>query len=355
MSRPLFSVIVPTYGRWRDIGPLLDSVLSQDFDDWECVVTEDASPNQAQVRAEVDLRIAKSGLNGGPPRISFHPNPTTLGYDASFRRLIELARGRFVFVMGDDDFVAPGALRSAAAAIERYPDLGVLLRAYALFEGTPDNVVQTNRYYTAECTFPAGPAAIVACFRRLVAMSGIVLDRDLSHAAATDRWDGTLFYQQWLAANILVEKRAVYIPDLMAYFRRGAPAIFGIAKAEQGLFTPGAQPPDTDLRMVGALMKIARAVESERGVPIGDAVERDFANYIYHTLAHQAHEPWPVFKKFYCDLGAQGFNKYAAYHAWFWAIALLGAPNLNRVIQVVRRLIGHTPNLTSFARGASKR
>src|SRR6185295_17018977 len=161
---------------------------------------------------------------------------------------IELARGRYVFVMGDDDFVAPGAFAAVADAISRHPDLGMILRAFAYFRETPtpENIFQINRFYPDERVFAAGQDAIVACYRRLISMSGLVFDRDLSATFATDRWDGSLFYQNWLAANILVTRPAVYIPQLLAYFRRGAPAIFGNAKAEQGLYTPGKQPPDTD-------------------------------------------------------------------------------------------------------------
>jgi len=350
MSRPLLSVIIPTYGRWQHIGPLLDSVLSQNFDDWECVIAEDASPNQEQIRAIANDYAART--NG---RVRFHANAKTLGYDGNFRQLVELARGEFLFVMGDDDFVAPGAFEAAARTIRKYPNLGAILRAFALFDGTPEHIVQINRYYPHECVFPAGPRAIVACYRRFVAMSGIVLHRDLSQAVATDRWDGSLFYQQWLAANILATRDAVYIPDLMAYFRRGGTPIFGTAESERKLFTPGVQPPDTDLRMTSALMAIARAVDEERGVRIARQIERDYANYSYHTLAHQAHVPWPVFKKFYKDLGAIGFNKYPAYHAWFWAIALLGAKNVDRVIQRIRRILGHTPNLSAFVKPRATR
>ncbi len=252
--------------------------------------------------------------------------------------------------MGDDDFVAPGAFSAAARTIEKYPNMGVLLRAFAVFEGTPDNIVQVNRYYPRECVFPAGPRAIVACYRRLVCMSGIVMDRDLAQAAATERWDGTLFYQQWLAANILTERDAVYVPELMALFRRGGTPIFGTAERERELFTPGVQPPVADLRMTTGLMAIARAVEAERGVPIAKEIERDYANYSYHTLAHQAHVPRAEFRQFYKDLGALGFDKYWTFHAWYRAISLLGAKNVDRIIQLVRRTLGHTPNLSAFTR-----
>lgn len=345
MSRPLLSVIVPTYNRPNDIAALLQSVLDQSFSDWECVVVEDFSPARDEVKRICDEFTVKSG-----GRIRCELNPENFGYDKGLRRLVELARGQFLFVMGDDDFVAPGAFQTVADAIKRHPNLGVIRGTIAFFRGTPDNVFQVSRYYPNEVVFKAGPQAIVAAYRRLVGMSGLVLHRDLAQAVATDRWDGSLFYQHWMAGNILVEKDAVFLPEVLALFRQGAAPIFGNAKAEKDLYTPGVQPPDTDLKMISYLMRIAEALEKERGVKIADLIHRDFGNYMYHTIKHQAHQPWPVFYKFYRDLGAMGFNRYAMYHFWFWSVAALGAKRVDGVVQFVRRKVGHTPNLSKFVR-----
>ena len=344
MDRPLISVICPAYDRPQHVGPLLDSVLAQDYDDWECVVTDDCSPSRESTKAILDAYSRKDS------RIRGYVNDENLGYDGAFRRLIELARGRYLFVMGDDDFVAPGALRAVAEAIARHPNLGVILRAFAFFRDTPDNILQVNRYYPEETVFPAGQRAIVACYRRLVGMSGLVFDRDRAFALATDRWDGTLFYQHWLAANILVEKDAVYIPHILAYFRRGGTPLFGRAKAERGKYTPGIQPPDTDLKMLTSLMAIAEAVERDRGVEIAELIRRDHGNYMYPTFAHQADQPWAVFYKFYKDLGRLGFARYPLFHFWFWSVAIVGQRRVDRALQFVRRTLGHTPNISRFAR-----
>lgn len=345
MSRPLLSVIVPTYGRVEHVGPLIDSVLAQDFDDWEFVIAEDCSPRREEVRAVVGKYVQSVGS-----RIRYHQNEETLGYDANFRRLVDLACGAFIFVMGDDDRVAPGAFRAVADAVKRYPNLGVIIRAYAVFLGTPDNVLKTIRYWPEECVFPAGPRAIVAAHRRLVAMAGIVMHRDSAHHFADERFDGSLFYQQWLAANILVERDAVYLPTLLAYFRHLSQGVFGTAKRERGLYLPGVQPPDMDLKMVASLLGIAETVERERGVAIVKHIRRDFANHMYPTIAHQAHQRWPVFFKFYRDLGRQGFNRYPQYHFWFWAVAIVGPGSLSWLFQAIRRILGYSPNLTRFAR-----
>ncbi|MEP6762758.1 MAG: glycosyltransferase family 2 protein [Gemmatimonadaceae bacterium] len=343
--RPLITVAIPAYNRAALLTPLLDSIVSQSMTDWECLIVEDNSRERNDIRAVIEANEKR--FSG---RLRYIENEETLGYDGNFRQLVAQARGRYLFVMGNDDLVTPGALAAVQKAIEAEPNVGIILRAYSFFRGDSSNVFQVNRYYASACTFEAGVPAIVACYRRLVSMSGLVIHRDDAAAVATDRWDGTLFYQHWLAANILVTRPAAYIPNILALFRKDGVPEFGAAKAEQGKYTPGVQPPDTDLRMIRSLMSIAEAVERERGIAIAEAIRKDFANYMYPTIAHQAHVSRREFYKFYRDLGALGFNRYAMFHFWFWSIAIVGAERVDRVIQFVRKRLGHTPNLTRAAR-----
>lgn len=339
--RPLITVAFSAYKRAAWLPRLLDSALAQDFADWDCVIVEDASPEQAQIRAVAEQYAARH-----PGRFHYFENPENKGYDASFREFVARARGRYVFVMGNDDLIAPGAFAAVAKAVEMAPEMGVLLRTYARFTGDPSNIVQVSRYYAEPRVFPAGCAAIVPCYRRLVAMSGIVLHRDDAHAAATDKWDASVFYQQWLAVNILRKRPAVFRPEILALFRTDGSPDFGNAAVERGSYFPGVQPPEVDVRLIRNLLAIARDGAPE----CYDAIERDFANYIFHTLAHQAHVPRAEFRQFHRDLGALGLGKYWQFHAWSWAITIFGAPMLERFFGLVRRVLGRTPNLTRAAR-----
>jgi glycosyltransferase involved in cell wall biosynthesis len=341
MSRPLITLAIPAYNRVAWLPYLLDSALSQDFDDWDCVIVEDRSPERPQIRAVAEQY---SALHAG--RFRYFENAQNLGYDGNFRELVARARGRYLFVMGNDDLIAPGAFSAVARAVAMAPEMGVLLRTFARFQGEPSNIVQVSRYYAEPRVFAPGPSAIIPCYFRLVAMSGLVLHRDDAHACATTRWDGTLFYQHWLAVNLLRTCPAVFLPDVLALFRTDGTPEFGNAGAERGAYTPGVQPPDTDVRMIRNLLAIAR-----EGAPdCYDAIERDIANYIFPTLAHQAHVPRAGFRAFHQALGELGLAKHWPFHAWYWAITLFGAENLDRIFQVMRRTVGHTPNLSRAAR-----
>ena len=42
-NQPLVSIIIPTYNRANLIGETLDSIISQTYKNWECIVVDDGS------------------------------------------------------------------------------------------------------------------------------------------------------------------------------------------------------------------------------------------------------------------------------------------------------------------------
>lgn len=339
---PRLSVCIPAYNRAAELPLLLDSIVAQDYDAYEVVISEDGSPQRAQIRA-----IAESYAARFPGRIRYHENAQNLGYDGNFRTMLRHARGSHCFIMGNDDVVAPGAFATVAGALDRYAargvEIGVILRTYAFFRGTPDNIVTVSRYFRDEMLFAPGADTVVTFFRRLVSMSGIVLNRAEALRHETERFDGTLFYQQHLASHILMRQHGLFLPQVLAYFRQGGIPEFGTSERERGKWTPGLQPPETDLRMLRAHLDIAAHVDATYGVDVRTRVHRDLGRYMYPTFAHQAHEPFPVFARFYRDLIKMGFGRYPLFHVYFAATALLGRQRTDLFVDWVRRRLGHTP------------
>jgi len=105
-QRPLLTVCIPAYNRATLLGPLLDSILAQNFDDYEVLICEDGSPERGAI-ANVAQRFQQLHLG----RIRYEENATNLGYDGNIRRLVERARGRYCVFMGNDDLLYAGAWR----------------------------------------------------------------------------------------------------------------------------------------------------------------------------------------------------------------------------------------------------
>jgi abequosyltransferase len=127
------SVCIPAYNRSTVLPALLESILTQDFDEFEVVINEDGSPEREQIRKIVESYAAQF-----PNRIRYFDNESNLGYDANLRSLIERALGEYCLFMGNDDLMCPGALRTISDAISRHPRVGVFLRSFAAFDGAPD-------------------------------------------------------------------------------------------------------------------------------------------------------------------------------------------------------------------------
>src|SRR5258708_3065972 len=111
LQPPLISVCIPAYGRARLLPELLDSIVSQDYDDFEIVICENDSPERAEIRRVADRYERTSGR-----RIRYFENERNLGYDGNIRRLVRQATGKYLCFCGNDDLLAPGGLKTIASA-----------------------------------------------------------------------------------------------------------------------------------------------------------------------------------------------------------------------------------------------
>lgn len=103
------SIIIPVYNAANSIGNCIDSVLQQNFSDYELILVDDgSSDNTPEILArykQADARIVVIRQeNAGP--------------SAARNTGLARARGRYIQFYDSDDLVLPGALASAVARAE---------------------------------------------------------------------------------------------------------------------------------------------------------------------------------------------------------------------------------------------
>jgi len=103
-DRPLLTIAIPTFNR----APYLRELLSALFDQLiaqprvELIVSDNASPDETPALIQ--------GYQDRGLRIRYIRNETNIGADANFLQCFELARGKYVWIVGDDDIIPSGAL-----------------------------------------------------------------------------------------------------------------------------------------------------------------------------------------------------------------------------------------------------
>jgi glycosyltransferase involved in cell wall biosynthesis len=116
-SRPLVSVVVPTYNYGRLIGETLDSLRAQTCADWECLVVDDGSTDDT---AQVVARFAAED-----PRFRYLRQPNQRQAVAKNTGLAA-ARGRYVQFLDADDFIEDEKLERQAAYLEAHPEVDLV-------------------------------------------------------------------------------------------------------------------------------------------------------------------------------------------------------------------------------------
>jgi glycosyltransferase involved in cell wall biosynthesis len=102
---PTVSVIVPTFNRADVLTRALESVVSQDFADWELLVSDDGSTDSTA--ATVQSFQDRHGLKG---RLHFIRHDTNNGVSQARNRAAAAARGKFLAFLDSDDEWLPSKL-----------------------------------------------------------------------------------------------------------------------------------------------------------------------------------------------------------------------------------------------------
>src|ERR1700710_708832 len=130
ISQPKVSVLVPVYNAEKYLAECLDSILTQDFTDYELLISDDCSTDGTA--AIIESYAAKD------PRIRWWRNPVNLKQAANLNLCLREARGELIkFVFADDKLLTTTALRQMVQVLEA--DSSVVLVSSASHTITADS------------------------------------------------------------------------------------------------------------------------------------------------------------------------------------------------------------------------
>lgn len=117
---PRFSVVIPVFNRAHSVLPTLESVRTQTFADFECIVVDDGSVDGEQL-AEVVAGLAD-------PRFRLVRQENG-GASSARNRGVRDARGDYIAFLDSDDFFLPEKLARIAELAEFHPGAALYSRS----------------------------------------------------------------------------------------------------------------------------------------------------------------------------------------------------------------------------------
>jgi glycosyltransferase involved in cell wall biosynthesis len=118
MSEPKVSVLIPSYNQEDVIEQTVMSSLTQDYDNLEVVVSDDASKDETpQILNELEAKY--------PGRLKVFLHETNLGVTKNHTRGLRECSGEFIAFQDGDDLFLPGKIKKQVVSMQAHPDCSI--------------------------------------------------------------------------------------------------------------------------------------------------------------------------------------------------------------------------------------
>lgn len=205
---------VPTRNRAGLLRQTLETLLAQDYPNFELVISDNASTDETEAVCRA--------LAERDPRVRYHRSDADRGLIGNFNRVIELARGEYIVIAGDDDLYEPNFLTALVPALDQDPQVVVSAPGtdWITFEGRP-LPRSTDKYHTDPAKTPLQEAMRALWDARGTMMMGVfrgsVLRRSMcfrqTYKTSVDYCDSILVFElslygaiRW-TPEVLIHKR----------------------------------------------------------------------------------------------------------------------------------------------------
>ena len=200
---PKVSLYIPTHNYGRYLEEAIESVLGQNYDDWELIIIDDGSTDDTQTV------LAKYK---GNPRIRIYRQKNQ-GLTRANNRAIKLSRGEYIIRLDADDYLDENALLVMANVLDCKPDVSLVYPDYYVVseDGELLRLERRSKIYEEDDLLDLPSHAACAMIRKSCLNELGGYNEDIP------RQDG---YDLWLR---LVQKYRVYNVNLpLFYYRRHA-------------------------------------------------------------------------------------------------------------------------------------
>jgi glycosyltransferase involved in cell wall biosynthesis len=272
MNRPLISVIVLTYNHERYIKECLNGILSQDYSNFEVIVSDDASTDNS-------LRVIEE-VNDPDKRIKVFQTEENLGPAGNFRFALNQCHGDYIAICeGDDVWIDERKLTLQFFALSSGRTVSLVYADYTKINDSGETLKsgvlskQPDSYEIGDLIDLHGPTT-----------NSILFKKDSLPEKLPGAFFEVLNPDVFIIGYCLVKGKSIYLPEVLSAHREHDKGIWtSLDKFKRGLYR------------YSTLMKFYRAVGNTR-------LEKKAADLLERQVILAKERDDNLFNKFYREL-----------------------------------------------------
>ena len=230
MEDPKVSVLIPSYNQENVIEQTVMSALTQNYDNLEVVVSDDASADGTpQILREIQGKY--------PERLKIFLHQTNLGVTKNHTRGLLECGGDFIAFQDGDDLFLPGKIKKQVEFMRKYPDCTISFHDVDVFDSETGETLYlwSQRFGRRE----GGIYELVRYGNYLSSVSVMVRRIHLPEYGYDDRIRIGSDWLLWLETLSRGKGKIYYLDEILARYRRHAGNLTNVAswKYEDQLIT----------------------------------------------------------------------------------------------------------------------
>jgi len=224
------SVLIPSYNQENVIEQTVMSALTQDYDNLEVIVSDDASLDQTpQILREIQTKY--------PERLKIFLHETNLGVTKNHTRGLLECHGDFIAFQDGDDLFLPGKIRKQVEFMLNHPDCTISSHDVDVFDSETGRTLYlwSKRFGQRE----GGARELVRYGNYLSSVSVMVRRMHLPEYGYDDRIRIGSDWLLWLEVLSRGKGKIRYLDEVLARYRRHAGNLTNVSnwKYEDQLIT----------------------------------------------------------------------------------------------------------------------
>lgn len=221
MTRPTFSVVVPSHNYASFLPTTLDSVVQQDRDDVEVILVDDASTDTTP------------DVASGYPGVQYVRIDQNVGPGRAWAIGLERAMGRYVAKLDADDWQLPGWFDRMEDAFEQDPAIGLVAGSALLYR---DGATLVERVTPRDTVLSAADLRRRLLRQFFFRMPAMCLRAEVLEAAAPPRHELRLPHDWEFFLRATRGWKAALLHDALAVYRIHTGSLTVTSKDENRLF-----------------------------------------------------------------------------------------------------------------------